>query len=438
MLGLHHGPRLRALDAAHGGSLVDAQTAPCSPAAWPDGPRWARRLGDDGRLRLCPDRGPTVTRASTSSPPPAGESVSPCRGLTRPPRRREPVGTFCLVLHSHLPWLAHHGRWPVGEEWLHQSWAHAYLPVLDVVRRLAAEGRRDLLTLGVTPVLAAQLDDPHCLRGVARWLGGWQLRAHSAAPRLPDLAAHEFRAPPRRWPTLRPLAPGASPLLRPLVDAGAVELLGGPATHPFGPLLLPEVARSPWRPGLADAALRLGAGPAGIWAPECGYAPGMEAGYAAAGVGGSSSTAPRCTATRRSPGPSAPSDVLRFGRDLEVTYRVWSPRAGYPGGPDYRDFHTFDHASGFSPPGSPAAHVAAARQAALRPGPPAAAAVAGDAADFVSVVRETPGRAAASAHGRPGARRSRRSTPSSSATGGTRARPGWRPCCARCRTRACG
>ena len=27
-------------------------------------------------------------------------------------------GSFALVLHSHLPWLAHHGAWPVGEEWL--------------------------------------------------------------------------------------------------------------------------------------------------------------------------------------------------------------------------------------------------------------------------------------------------------------------------------
>ncbi|MGD1110484.1 MAG: hypothetical protein ABR885_09445, partial [Mycobacterium sp.] len=24
-------------------------------------------------------------------------------------------GMFTLVLHTHLPWLAHHGRWPVGE-----------------------------------------------------------------------------------------------------------------------------------------------------------------------------------------------------------------------------------------------------------------------------------------------------------------------------------
>ena len=37
---------------------------------------------------------------------------------------------FTLVLHSHLPWLANHGRWPVGEEWLYQSWAASYLPVI--------------------------------------------------------------------------------------------------------------------------------------------------------------------------------------------------------------------------------------------------------------------------------------------------------------------
>ena len=37
------------------------------------------------------------------------------------------------------------------------------------------------------------------------------------------------------------------------------------------------------------------------------------------------------------------TDVVAFGRDLEVTYRVWSPRKGYPGGRWYRDFHTFDH-----------------------------------------------------------------------------------------------
>ncbi|MBI3690373.1 MAG: 1,4-alpha-glucan branching protein, partial [Mycolicibacterium aromaticivorans] len=86
-------------------------------------------------------------------------------------------GQFTLVLHTHLPWLAHHGRWPVGEEWLYQSWSAAYLPLMRVLRTLAAEGRRGVLTLGMTPVVTAQLDDPYCLDGMHRWLANWQLRA---------------------------------------------------------------------------------------------------------------------------------------------------------------------------------------------------------------------------------------------------------------------
>ena len=73
---------------------------------------------------------------------------------------------FSLVLHSHLPWLANHGRWPVGEEWLYQSWAGSYQPVFAALRRLAVDGFTDQLSLGITPVLAAQLDDPHCLSAI--------------------------------------------------------------------------------------------------------------------------------------------------------------------------------------------------------------------------------------------------------------------------------
>jgi 1,4-alpha-glucan branching enzyme len=300
----------------------------------------------------------------------------------------EPVGTFCLVLHSHLPWLAHHGRWPVGEEWLYQSWAHAYLPVVDVAQRLAAEGRRGLFTLGVTPVLAAQLDDPHCLRGVHDWLGGWLLRAQGAADRLPDLAHHEHRAATaaldlfeHHW------RHGASPVLRPLADAGALELLGGPATHPFAPLLLPEVRAFALETGLTDAAVRLGTRPTGIWAPECGYAPGMERGYAAAGVRRFLVDGPALRGDTALARPVGDSDVLAFGRDLEITYRVWSPRSGYPGRRDYRDFHTYDHPSGLKPARVTGRHVP---PEAKRPYDPerAAAAVARDAADFVRVVRE--------------------------------------------------
>ncbi|HEY0495563.1 MAG TPA: glycoside hydrolase family 57 protein [Kutzneria sp.] len=300
-------------------------------------------------------------------------------------------GTFCLVLHSHLPWLAHHGSWPVGEEWLYQAWAHSYLPVVDLLERFAAQGKRDVLTLGVTPVLAAQLDDPYCLRAFHDWLGNWQLRADLAAtrwtdPLLKDLAAAEHRASAKalhdfetKW------RHGFSPVLRGLVDSGVIELLGGPATHPFQPLLDPRIRRFALDTGLADTEHRIGRRPAGIWAPECGYSPGMEEGYAAAGVRRFLVDGPALhgdTAAARTVGDS---DVVCFGRDLEVTYRVWSPKAGYPGDPVYRDFHTYDHPSGLKPSRVTGKNVPPEQK---RPYEPelAAAAVQRHAADFVDTV----------------------------------------------------
>jgi 1,4-alpha-glucan branching enzyme len=289
-------------------------------------------------------------------------------------------GTFCLVLHSHLPWVAHHGRWPVGEEWLYQAWAQSYLPLAATLRELAAEGREELLTLGVTPVLAAQLDDPHCLRGAHAWLETWRLRAHEAAPRLPDLACDEHRTAgaaiaefETHW------RHGASPVLADL----PVEILGGPATHPFGPLLDPRVRRFALAAGLRDAVWRTGERPTGIWAPECGHRPGMEAEYAAAGVTHFLVDGPALhgdTAFARPVG-----DVLCVGRDLDVTYRVWSPRKGYPGHRDYRDFHTYDHPTGLKPARVTGPDVPPHEKAPYDSGR-AAARVAADAADFVETV----------------------------------------------------
>ncbi|MBB4685551.1 1,4-alpha-glucan branching protein domain-containing protein [Amycolatopsis jiangsuensis] len=268
-------------------------------------------------------------------------------------RQPEYEGTFCLALHSHLPWLPHHGSWPVGEEWLYQAWTHSYLPVVDLLRRFADEGRRDVLSLGVTPVLAAQLDDPYAIRACHDWLGHWQLRGRHAStlwggdPLLRDLAAAEHQTALRateeletRWRN------GFSPILRSLVDSGTIELLGGPLAHPFQPLLDEHVRRFALQAGLEDTALRLGRAPEGIWAPECGYAPGIERDYRDAGVRRFLVDGPSLRGDTSSAHPVGESDVVCFGRDLDVTYRVWSPKAGYPGHSAYRDFHTWAHEVG--------------------------------------------------------------------------------------------
>jgi 1,4-alpha-glucan branching enzyme len=301
----------------------------------------------------------------------------------------EPVGSFCLVLHTHLPWLPHAGTWPVGEEWLYQAFTGSWRRVVGVAERLAGEGRRDVFTLGVTPVVAAMLDDPYSLRELHTWAGNWQLRAELAAghDHLRDLATHEWREATAcledleaRW--LR----GGSAVLRPLVDAGVVELLGGPATHPFQPLLHDRVQRFALRVGLDDARVRFGAVPAGIWAPECGYTPGLEQSYVDAGVRRFLVDGPTFHGDTAAAHPVGDTGVLAFGRDLDVTYRVWSPRAGYPGDGAYRDFHTFDHPTGFRPARVTGKHVAPEAKAPWDP-TRAGAAVDGHADDFVGAVR---------------------------------------------------
>jgi 1,4-alpha-glucan branching enzyme len=257
------------------------------------------------------------------------------------------VGTFCLVLHSHLPWVTRHGAWPVGEEWVHQAWAEAYGPVVDVLERLAARGRSDLLTLGITPVLAAQLDDPGLLRDHATWLAGWEARVLGAG-HLPT-AAHEARLVHAAQHRFTAWQHGASPVLRRLRDAGTVELLGGPATHPFLPLCRDEVARLQVRTGLDDHELRLGARPRGAWTPECAIGPGIETLWQDAGVDHLVIDGPALHGDTSEAVLLGDSGVVAFPRDLEVTYRVWSPRAGYPGNRWYRDFHSYDHESGLRP-----------------------------------------------------------------------------------------
>ena len=306
----------------------------------------------------------------------------------------KPIGTFCLVLHTHLPWLAHHGAWPVGEEWLHQAWATSYLPVIDLLETLADEGRRDVLTLGVSPVLAAQLDDPYCIKEQQTWLANWQLRAQGMAGAREtwrrEGGTREFKSAiaaqqdfDKRWQR------GASPILRRLSEGGVIEILGGPATHSFQPLSKAATRRAALLIGQNDSLLRRGNRPTGIWAPECAYTPGLELDYAQAGINHFVVDGPTMNSAGRSTGAAwqvADSDVVAFARDLEVTYRVWSPRKGYPGGKWYRDFHTFDHEWGVRPVRVTGRSTPSHEKAPYDP-ERAMVAVERDARDFVSVVR---------------------------------------------------
>lgn len=317
-----------------------------------------------------------------------------------------------LVLHGHLPWLRGHGTHPVGEEWLYQAWAECYLPLIDLLERVGGAGGRDVLSLGLTPVLAEQMDDPALMARFHSWLGRrlvdleYTVSRYGASDRdrlRPVWADHwrrltarlaQFEAGPRHTGLLAPL--------RDLADEGVIELLGGPATHPYLPLCDDEaVVRGQLRDGLDASAALLGRRPGGVWTPECAYRPrgrvadptappletradgtphlrrgervlpGLEELWADAGAthmvldgptlarGAGAPERDWASTAGTSIPPGSPdaavdrpvrvgeSDLVAFGRNLAVSYAVWSPAGGYPSDPWYRDFFRTDFEGGF-------------------------------------------------------------------------------------------
>ena len=209
----------------------------------------------------------------------------------------------------------------------------------------------------MTPVVTAQLDDPYCLDGMHHWLANWQLRALTEADargssnrgvaRLRNSRARRSRAGARR------LRHALAARRQPAAARADRRRHRRTARRPAGPSVPaaadPRLREFALREGLADARQRFAHTPTGIWAPECAYAPGMEHGYAAAGVGHFMVDGPSLHGDTALGRPVGDSDVVAFGRDLQVSYRVWSPKSGYPGHAAYRDFHTYDHATGLKP-----------------------------------------------------------------------------------------
>lgn len=115
------------------------------------------------------------------------------------------IGAFTFVLHSHLPYARLAGRWPHGEEWIHEAASETYIPLLDALYDLRDEGVPFRLTVGITPVLAEQLADPDVLDHLDEYLDDKIARAKQDVLRfrgeeevagVPREAAEEGELPP--------------------------------------------------------------------------------------------------------------------------------------------------------------------------------------------------------------------------------------------------
>ena len=303
-----------------------------------------------------------------------------------------------LVLHSHMPYVLSHGKSPHGTDWIFESAAECYLPILDALDRMLQQNVKPRWTINVTPILAEQLDDPEFKSGFETyceekiqfaiqdqekftaegelWMSGlaamWQ--------RFYTRALVQFK---HQW------GRSITGAFKTMQDEGLVELITCGATHGYFPLLATEESvRAQVRLAVDSHTKRFGRKPRGIWLPECAYRPGYDwkapAGpeeqpwprkpvdefLSEAGLefffvdshmirGGE----PLGTYWQNFPQlaelfqrskknfltPEAdrseyehyrlPSGQTVFARDPHSTVRVWSGDVGYPGDPHYLEFH---------------------------------------------------------------------------------------------------
>jgi len=191
------------------------------------------------------------------------------------------TGAATLVLHTHLPWTLHHGRWPHGTDWLCEAVVECYLPLLGVLESRAAHGHSLGVTIGFSPILCDQITHPEFAAELDFYAQGKLAAAEADARRFARHGAEREAAQAVRWIDRYARAPGAfaergGPIarFRRLEEAGAIEIIGCAASHAYLPLLGTPAAVARQIAVAVDRHRRhFGRAPRGLWLPECAYRP---------------------------------------------------------------------------------------------------------------------------------------------------------------------
>jgi 1,4-alpha-glucan branching enzyme len=299
--------------------------------------------------------------------------------------------------------VVNHGRWPHGSDWLNEAAFECYLPLLETIHRLVADGISPRWTINISPVLAEQLASPEFQKEIAFYYDNVRRacvdsREHFGKQGGEDevkliLFWEEFYE--RMWELHRRIGGDIPGTFAELQRGGHVEIITCAATHGYLPLLSrDESIHLQLRTAVEAHKRHFGQAPRGIWLPECAYRPryewtpptgresgrdrrlrpGIEEMLAVHGLeyfvadyhlvaGGAPvflykdyvplRTPIEGTATSDTPpieprSPYAPyrvasrggtGDAVAFFRDPKTTVQVWSREHGYPGDFQYLEFH---------------------------------------------------------------------------------------------------
>ena len=313
------------------------------------------------------------------------------------------VGSFVFMLHSHLPFYRKAGMWPFGEENLYECMLETYVPLVQAIDELNEEGIKAKLTVGITPILAEQLNDEHLQNGFIEYLDSRIKAVSEDQKRYPDekvahsqhlkyLADFYFE----HFNKIKNLFVNKYnkdliSQFRRLQDLGCIEITTSGATHGFSPLLATDSNLNAQFKVGSDTTKRLfGKKAKGAWLPECAY----RQGYSYIGKDGQKKWRPAIEVSLQNndieyffteshvieggnsignrrviglygnieyiPLPEREAtgydtfsaywlpdaQVAVMGRNERAGYQVWSAADGYPGDGCYREFHRKDANSG--------------------------------------------------------------------------------------------
>jgi 1,4-alpha-glucan branching enzyme len=258
-------------------------------------------------------------------------------------------GYLALILTGHVPYLRAAGREPEGEDLLHETIADALVPTLNALFDLREQGLRPTVALAYSPVLLEQLGDRVVQKHFVVWMERRLARLEQAATAW-EAEGEAHNAYLARFylewgrgileSFIGRYSRNLIGALRELCADGTAEPLAGAATHAYLPLLgRPESLRAQLDAGALAMTRLLGVRPRGLWLPECGYTPALEALLRPSGARYlivDPSSLPANTIPHLRPRWIALRRLAVLVRDTLAAQQVMAPDLGYVGDPLYR------------------------------------------------------------------------------------------------------
>ncbi|MBI5892993.1 MAG: DUF1957 domain-containing protein [Deltaproteobacteria bacterium] len=199
---------------------------------------------------------------------------------------KEKIGSFTFVLHSHLPYVLSHGRWPHGMDWINEAAAETYIPLLNIFNRLISEGISPKVTIGLTPVLTEMLANDEFKAEFKSYLGQKLEAAGNDIAEFERLGQPHYAMVAKMWQDfyrntykdfIEKYNQNLVGAFAELQRNGHIEIITCGATHGYFPLLSQDISiQAQVKQAVSSYMRHYGRQPRGIWLPECAYRPRYE------------------------------------------------------------------------------------------------------------------------------------------------------------------